>query len=78
MPAPIIPWQPSNIPSEIQSELNRRKKNRSFNFVNNSTANWDANGDWNTYKGPQTSWIRVCSNSEGNPSIKKPRFVFYR
>lgn len=77
MPAPIIPWQPSNIPSEIQSELNRRKKNRSFNFVNNSTANWDANGDWNTYKGPQTSWIRVCSNSEGNPSIKKPRFVFY-
>jgi hypothetical protein len=80
MAAPIIPWQPSNIPSEIQQELNRRKVNRSFNYIGNQTANWDKKtGDWNTYRGPMVSWIRMCSNgagkvdSDGNPI--KPRFV---
>jgi hypothetical protein len=77
MPAPIIPWQPSNIASEIQDELNRRKINRSFNFKANQTANWNQSGDWTKYQGPMTSWIRVCSNSEGHPAIAKPRFVFH-
>ena len=76
MPAPIIPWQPSNIPSEIQAELNRRKTNRSFTFKQNESSNWDANtGDWNAYKGPMVSWVRMCSNSAGNPLLKKPRFI---
>jgi len=70
MPAPIIPWQPSNIPGEIQAELNRRKTNRSFNFIGANKANWGQNGgDWNTYKGPMVSWIRVCSNSAGHPRV---------
>jgi hypothetical protein len=78
MPAPIIYWQPSNVPQEIQSELDRRKKNRGFSFVSNQTANWDSNtGDWNTYRGPMTSWIRMCSNSAGHPLVKKPRFVLH-
>ena len=81
MPAPIIPWMPHNVPSEIQSELNRRKTNRSFSFVANQSANWNKDGDWNTYKGPMTSWIRVCSNSGGpvdsSGNFIKPRFVFY-
>lgn len=70
MPAPIIPWQPSNIPGEIQAELNRRKTNRSFKFIGANKANWNGdNGDWNTYKGPMVSWIRVCSNSAGHPRV---------
>src|SRR5579862_6941567 len=90
MPAPIIPWQPSNIPGEIQAELNRRKTNRSFNFIAANQSNWNGNGgDWNTYKGPMVSWIRVCSNSAGHPKIPiqldqngnpicdKQRFVLY-
>lgn len=76
MPAPIVPWMPSNIPSEIQSELNRRKVNRSFKYVANSKASWDSStGDWNKYKGPMTSWVRVCSNGAGHPAIQKERFV---
>lgn len=88
MPAPIIPWQPSNIPGEIQAELNRRKTNRGFNYVQNTQANWGTgrpgeSGDWNTYKGPMVSWIRLCSNGGGHPLTisqsggKKERFVLY-
>jgi len=69
MPAPIIPWQVSNIPGEIQAELNRRKTNRSFKYIGGQTANWDKAGDWNTYKGPMVSWIRLCSNSAGHPRV---------
>ncbi len=69
MPAPIIPWQPSNVPSEITAELNRRKINRSFNFIAAQKANWDSvDDDWNTYRGPMVSWIRMCSNGAGRPS----------
>jgi hypothetical protein len=82
MAAPIIPWQPSNIASEIQKELNRRKTNRSFNYIKNQEANWDKDaGDWKTYKGPMTSWIRVCSNGAGKVDAEghpiKPRFVLH-
>jgi hypothetical protein len=84
VPAPIIPWQPSNVPSEIQAELNRRKINRSFRYVQNSQASWDAaTGDWQNYRGPMVSWIRVCSNSAGHPLVtgsygtNKERFVLY-
>lgn len=79
MPAPLIYWEPSNIPSEIQSELNRRKVNRGFKYIGNQTAAWDQKtGDWNTYKGPMVSWLRVCSNGAGHP--KNPghsRFVLH-
>ena len=84
MPSPIIPWMPSNIPGEIQEELNRRKVNRGFKYIQNTQANWDKNGgDWNTYRGPMTSWIRFCSNSGGHPLTtgsyggRKERFVLY-
>lgn len=77
MPAPIIPWQPSNIPLEIQQELDRRKTVRSFEYVANNLGQWDNNnGDWKTYKGPMMPWVRICSNSAGHPAVNKPRFVF--
>jgi hypothetical protein len=61
MPAPIIPWEPCNIPSEIQGELNRRKINRSFKYDG-----WDTStGDWSKYRGPMTPWVRFCSNGAG-------------
>jgi len=77
MPAPIIPWQPSNFPVEITRELDRRKINRSFNFKNNTTSTWGKDGNFNDYRGPMVSWIRVCSNSAGHPLEKKERFVLY-
>jgi hypothetical protein len=79
MPAPIIPWEPSNIPSEIQEELRRRSKNRSFNYKPNNIASWDKTGNWNQYKGPMTSWVRICSNGRGRKNKDGrdlPRFVF--
>lgn len=82
MPAPIIPWEPSNIPEEIQSELNRRKGVRGLNYINNGLdLGWDSStGDWNQYKGPMTSWVRVCSNGyglSGSLDQVKPGFVLY-
>jgi hypothetical protein len=85
MPAPIIPWQPSNIPGEIQAELNRRKINRSFRYVDQQQGGWDntVDGDWKKYRGPMVSWIRVCSNSAGHPLVtgsygtNKERFILY-
>lgn len=72
MPAPIIPWLPSNIPTEIQSELNRRKTVRGLNFVRGNTASWDdKNGDWVNYKGPMTAWVRACSNGLGKPESRE-------
>jgi hypothetical protein len=67
MPAPIIPWEPANIPVEIQGELNRRKINRSFKYDG-----WDtATGDWSKYRGPMTPWVRFCSNGAGSPGKDK-------
>lgn len=83
MPAPVVPWEPCNIPEEIQDELNRRKINRSFRYVENTQGNWDSKtGDWSKYRGPMTPWVRLCSNSNGleNPysgDFEKPGFVFY-
>ena len=66
MPAPVVPWEPCNIPEEIQDELNRRKINRSFRYVENTQGNWDSKtGDWSKYRGPMTPWVRLCSNSNG-------------
>lgn len=76
MPAPIIPWQPSNIPLEIQQELDRRKTVRNFSFIPNNKANWNGDGDWSSYKGPMMPWVRMCSNSAGHPAVGKPRFIF--
>ena len=71
MPAPLIPWCPSNLPIEIQNELNRRKVNRSFRFVDNNVG-WDpATKDWKNYKGPMSSWVRACSNGAGFPKAIK-------
>ena len=80
MPAPIVPWMPSNIPREIQEELNRRKINRSFKFVQNAQASWDVNSSgnssWKSYRGPMVSWIRMCSNGAGHPLTQPPRERF--
>lgn len=73
---PLIPWSTCNIPAELQLELNRRKKNYGLNYVGNE--GWSSNGgDWENYRGPMTSWVRVCSNSEGLKDINKVGFVFY-
>ena len=82
MPAPIIPWQPSNVPSEIQSELNRRKVNRSYKYIQGQRASWDAaTGDWVNYRGPMVSWIRFCSNGRGHKNntgeYDRQRFIMY-
>jgi hypothetical protein len=81
MSAPLIPWETCNIPTEIQKEWNRRKTNFGFNYrAENSKTDgngWEKEGgDWEKYKGPMTSWVRVCSNSLGHPEINKPTFVF--
>jgi len=71
----IIPWCTQNVPSELQKEMLRRKNNRSFNYQ--KIDGWDKDGgDWEKYKGPMTSWVRVCSNGIGVIENKKPGFVF--
>ena len=92
MAAPLIPWEPCNIPEEIQEELNRRKINRSFAYVAGEKGGWDnKDGDWNKYRGPMSPWVRCCSNGKGRETqtdkngnfIKlesskiKPGFVFF-
>ena len=41
MPAPVIPWEPCNIPEEIQDEFNRRKKNRSLRYIEANKGDWE-------------------------------------
>lgn len=66
MPAPIIPWEPANIPTEIQGELNRRKVNRSFKYVDGAKGEWGKDdGEWTKYRGPMSPWARFCSNGAG-------------
>jgi hypothetical protein len=78
MAIPLIPWEPHCFPAEIQAELRRRSTNRGLNYVNNGTAVWSNDeDDWNKYKGPMTSWVRVCSNGAGLPRTNKPGFVMY-
>lgn len=78
MPAPIVPWEPCNIPEEIQDELNRRKINRSFKYVEANDGEWGkSTGNWSKYRGPTSPWVRFCSNSDGRPSLNKPGFIFY-
>lgn len=80
MATPLIPWEPCNIPEELQGELNRRKVNRNFSFIDGAKGEWDdQNGDWNSYRGPMTPWIRFCSNGYGHENVNppKPGFVFF-
>lgn len=66
MPTPIVPWECHVFPEAIQSELNRRRINRGFNIVKAANVSWEGDDDqWNLYRGPMTSWIRVCSNGVG-------------
>jgi hypothetical protein len=83
MAIPLIPWEPHVFPKEIQTELRRRAINRGFNPVNGANTTWahntDDGGEWNAYRGPMTSWIRVCSNGAGLET-RRPLmegFVFY-
>lgn len=87
MPAPIIPWEPCNIPEEIQAELNRRKVNRSFKYIEGTKGEWSDNtGDWIKYRGTMTPWVRFCSNGYGPEFLDdgvtpvanpKPGFVLF-
>jgi hypothetical protein len=67
--APVIPWEPCNIPSAIQDELNRRKVNRSFVYIDANKGGWSETGenagDWRKYRGPTSPWVRFCSNGMG-------------
>ena len=66
MPAPVVPWEPCNIPGELQDEFNRRKINRSFRYVKAEMGEWaSTTGDWSKYRGPMSPWVRFCSNSRG-------------
>ena len=87
MPAPIVPYEPCNIPEELQGELDRRKINRSFRFIEGNKGEWNStNGEWTKYRGPMSPWVRFCSNGYGrellddgvtkNPT-PKPGFVFF-
>jgi len=74
MSTPLIPWETCNVPEEIQKELIRRKTNVGLNFK--GIDGWSPDGgDWQKYKGPMTSWVRVCSNGKGRPELNKPGFV---
>ena len=85
MPAAPIPWEPSNCPIEIQKELDRRRRNISLDFVK-AEGSWK-DGDWQKYKGPISTWIRVCSNGRGRSKFTNTddtvqeflaeRFVFF-
>ena len=81
MPAPVIPWEPCNIPTELQDEFNRRKKNRSLRYIEANKGGWPASGaDWTKYRGPMSPWVRLCSNSNGRltgPDAGKPGFVLF-
>jgi hypothetical protein len=78
MPAPIIPWEPSNIPEELQEEFTRRKTNRSFTYIEAEKGEWDYSiGDWKSYRGPTSPWVRFCSNGKGRPEINKMGFIFF-
>lgn len=77
MAIPLIPWEPHVFPQEIQEELNRRALNRGLNYKNIDSSTWSSDGDWNEYRGPMTTWIRVCSNGAGLDELNKPGFVLY-
>jgi hypothetical protein len=78
MSAPLIPWEPSNIPEELHSELNRRKTNRSFKFVDAMRGEWSSEtGEWANYRGPMVPWVRCCSNGKGSEKVNKPGFVLF-
>ena len=80
--APIIPWEPFNIPDSITAELERRRVNRGFNYVKAEQGEWGGTtGQWTKYRGPMVPWIRLCSNGQGSTSgpafAYKPGFVMF-
>jgi hypothetical protein len=78
MALPIIPWEPCNFPDVVQAELNRRKIDRSFKYVTSEKGAWNnETGDWSKYRGPMSSWVRLCSNGFGSELVKKPGYVFF-
>jgi hypothetical protein len=67
------PWMPKPIPQWLARELARRKNDIGMSYIKNAGAdgtNWDETGNWNTYKGPMTPWVRMCSNGNGKPNVK--------
>lgn len=78
MAIPLVPWEPHVFPEEIQSELRRRSINRGMKPVNSGVVSWkDGDDEWNNYRGPMTSWVRVCSNGYGPEQNGMPGFVMY-
>lgn len=69
MAIPLKMWEPHVFPKEIQAELRRRSVNRGLNPVDGNKTTWNHNtddyGEWNSYRGPMTAWVRVCSNGYG-------------
>ncbi len=59
------PWIPRHIPVEIREELARRSTDIGIEYKPNGTAWYDDHKTWDKYKGPLTSWVRVCSNGAG-------------
>ena len=68
---PILPYEICAFPQNLISELDRRRVNRSFNYIPNDKGEWDQlTGEWSTYKGPLSPFIRLCSNGKGKGNGK--------
>jgi hypothetical protein len=65
------PWIPRPIPTWIIKELNRRRNDFGIEYPKKPTG-WDDSGNWNTYKGPMTPWVRFCSNGNGKSKFLNP------
>lgn len=62
------PWAPHSVPNWVIKELNRRKND--IGIVHESSYSWNENGNWQNYRGPMTSWIRLFSNGTGKTTLK--------
>lgn len=62
----VAPFEIQPIPKYIRDELERRERDIGVKYIANTVANWNDDGDWNTYKGPMRCWVRVCSNGIGD------------
>lgn len=72
------PFELQPISLFIRKELERREGDVGFNYIKADQAGWDADGTWNSYKGPLRAWVRVCSNGIGDPKYSaKEGFVLH-
>ena len=65
------PWAPNPIPDWIIKEFRRRQNDIGFEYpAAAGSVTWGDDGNWQNYKGPMTSWVRVFSNGTGKADGK--------